>query len=151
MRRYETIFIAEPGLPDEEVTGLQAAMSTALTDRQGEILKSENWGKRKLAYEVRKHREGHYILLEYSCLDAELPHELERRLRMNEKILRFLTVRIDNDPKRLAWEKKVAQREKERAERRALGVEPEPAPVDTDDDRYDSGRGGEYDAYGEED
>ncbi|MFQ5669599.1 MAG: 30S ribosomal protein S6 [Acidobacteriota bacterium] len=118
MRRYETIFVADPGLPDEDVEALHGVFADAITGRNGAVLKVENWGKRKLAYEVRKQREGHYLLLEYSCPDASLPHEIERRLRLHEKVFKFLTVRIDNDKKRLAWEVKQAEKEKERAARR---------------------------------
>lgn len=122
MRQYETIFVADPDVPDEGVTAMTTAFAAAVAEHQGEVLKTEDWGRRRLAYEVRKRREGHYVLVEYACGDARLPHELERRLRMNEQIIKFLTVRIDNDPKRIEWEARRAEREKEQAARRAAGA-----------------------------
>jgi small subunit ribosomal protein S6 len=119
VRRYETILITEPELPDEQLTGLLGTFTSTITDRQGQVLKTEDWGKKKLAYDVRKHREGRYLRLEYTCADIALPHELERRLRMTEPVIKFLTVRIDNDPRRLVWEAKQEQKERERAARRA--------------------------------
>ena len=119
MRQYETIFIADPDVPDDGVTAMATAFSAAVTEHQGAVLKTEDWGRRRLAYEVRKKREGHYVLVEYTCQDGGLPHELERRLRMNEQVIKFLTVRIDNDPKRIEWEARRAEREKEQAARRA--------------------------------
>ena len=131
MRRYETILITEPELPDESVTGLMGTFSSTITDREGEVLKSEDWGKKKLAYAVQKHREGRYMRLEYACADATLPHELERRLRMSEPVIKFLTVRIDNDPRRLVWEEKQAVKEREREARRAAELAAqEAAPAD---------------------
>jgi small subunit ribosomal protein S6 len=119
VRRYETILITDPELPDEDVAGLMGNFSSTITDREGEVLKTEDWGKKKLAYAVQKRREGRYMRLEYTCADATLPHELERRLRMSEPVIKFLTVRIDNDPRRLVWEEKQAVKEKEREARRA--------------------------------
>ncbi|MFQ5766418.1 MAG: 30S ribosomal protein S6 [Acidobacteriota bacterium] len=119
MRRFETIYIADPGLGDEAVAGLMTLFTGVVTAAKGEVLKSEDWGKKKLAYPVQKHLEGHYLLLEFKCDDPGLPHELERRMRMNEKIIKFLTIRIDNDKKRLSWEKKQSEKEKVRAARRA--------------------------------
>ena len=65
------------------------------------------------------HLEGRYVRLEYHAGDSDLPHDLERRLRMSETVLKFMTIRIDDDKKRLVWEAKQAVKEKERADRRA--------------------------------
>ena len=120
LRRYETIFIAEPETPDEQVTSLVDGLSTAITEHQGDLIKTEDWGRKKLAYLVGKHQEGRFMRLEYHAGDSALPHDLERRLRMSEPVLKFMTVRIDNDKKRLVWEAKQAVKDKERAERRAV-------------------------------
>jgi small subunit ribosomal protein S6 len=120
LRRYETIFIAEPETPDEQVTSLVDGLSTAITEHQGDLIKTEDWGRKKLAYMVRKYQEGRFMRLEYHAGDSALPHDLERRLRMSEPVLKFMTVRIDNDKKRLVWEAKQAVKDKERAERRAV-------------------------------
>lgn len=123
MRRYETIFIADPEIPDDQVTGLVDGLTTAISEHQGDLIKTEDWGRKKLAYLVRKNQEGRYLRLEYHAGDSKLPHDLERRLRMSEPVLKFMTVRIDNDKKRLVWEAKQAVKEKERAERRAAEEE----------------------------
>lgn len=120
MRRYETIFIADPEIPDEQVTGIVDGLTAAITEHQGDLIKTEDWGRKKLAYLVRKNQEGRFLRLEYHAGDSDLPHDLERRLRMSEPVLKFMTVRIDNDKKRLVWEAKQAVKEKERAERRAV-------------------------------
>jgi small subunit ribosomal protein S6 len=120
LRRYETIFIAEPETPDDQVTSLVDGLSTAITEHQGDLIKTEDWGRKKLAYMIRKHQEGRFMRLEYHAGDSALPHDLERRLRMSEPVLKFMTVRIDNDKKRLVWEAKQAVKDKERAERRAV-------------------------------
>ncbi|TDI33992.1 MAG: 30S ribosomal protein S6 [Acidobacteria bacterium] len=123
MRRYETIFITEPDFPDEEVTGLVDGLNAAITEGRGEPLKTEDWGRKKLAYPVRKYTEGRYLRLEYESADGTLTDEVERRLRMAEPVLKFMTIRIDNDKKRLVWEAKQAVKEKERAARRAAEEE----------------------------
>ena len=120
LRRYETIFIADPETPDDQVTSLVDGLSTAITEHQGDLIKTEDWGRKKLAYLVNKHQEGRFMRLEYHAGDSALPHDLERRLRMSEPVLKFMTVRIDNDKKRLVWEAKQAVKDKERAERRAV-------------------------------
>lgn len=123
MRRYETIFITDPELPDEDVTGLVDGLNAAITEGRGEPVKTEDWGRKKLAYAVRKHAEGRYVRLEYESTDGALINEVERRLRMTEQVLKFMTIRIDNDKKRLVWEAKQAVKEKERAARRAAEEE----------------------------
>jgi len=119
LRRYETIFIADPDLPEEQFAGLVEGLTAAINGQQGELIKAEDWGRKKLAYMVRKHQEGHYMRLEYEAGDGALSHDLERRLRMSEPVLKFMTVRMDNDKKRLVWEAKQAVKEQERAARRA--------------------------------
>jgi small subunit ribosomal protein S6 len=147
VRRYETIVVTDPDLPDEDVNGLVTTFTGTITSREGQLVKSEDWGRKKLAYDVKKRREGRYVLLEYTAADASLPHEIERRLRMTEPVIKFLTVRIDNDPRRLVWEEKQAVKEQERAARRAAAAEAaaeadaaaaeEEPDVDTSDDDDD--------------
>ncbi len=105
------------------MTGLVDGLNAAITEGQGEPVKTEDWGRKKLAYAVRKHAEGRYVRLEYESADGTLTEEVERRLRMAEPILKFMTIRIDNDKKRLVWEAKQAVKEKERAARRAAEEE----------------------------
>ena len=123
MRRYETIFIADPVFPENELASFREAFGSTITEHKGVVIQEEDWGNRKLAYAVDKHREGHYVRFEYSCDDNQLPAELERRLRISESILKFLTVRIDDDKKRLVWEERQAERAARRAAEAAVRAE----------------------------
>ena len=91
---YETVFIARQDLSDAQVKDLTAATSKIITDAKGKITKTENWGLRTLAYRIKKNRKGHYVLIESNC-PAPAIHEVERTLRLNEDVLRFMTVRLE--------------------------------------------------------
>lgn len=92
MPYYETVFIARQDLSEAQVKDLTDGFSKILTDGGGKIHKIENWGLRQLAYRIKKNRKGHYVLIE-SDAPSEAVIELERNLRLNEDILRSLTVR----------------------------------------------------------
>ena len=110
-RSYELMFIADPRLTDEEVVGLTDDYKEMITTAGAVITKEESWGKRKLAYPIEKLTEGKYVLL-YVEADGVNPFpEVERRLRQNDKIVRFLTVRTDEDLKRAARKGKKKPRE----------------------------------------
>ena len=96
MSLYETIFIAEPGLPEPDADSLAESFHAVLTDGEGTITKAEGWGKKKLAYAVRKHQEGYYYHLRYDA-PSEAVMELERRLRNHEQILKYLSVRLSRE------------------------------------------------------
>ena len=92
MRRYETIFITYPDLPEEDINGLVERYSAIVRDRQGIVVKVEKWGKRKLAYEIEKQARGFYLLIDFAG-SADIVTELERNLRIGDKILKFMTVK----------------------------------------------------------
>ena len=92
MRRYETIFITYPDLPEEDINGLVERYSAIVRDRQGIVIKVEKWGKRKLAYEIEKQARGFYLLIDFAG-SAAIVTELERNLRIGDKILKFMTVK----------------------------------------------------------
>ena len=116
MRIYETIFILRPEAPDEEIDATIDQVTTTITDGQATIDKVERWGKRRLAYRVKRYKEGHYILVQYSVeSNAGLSKELERRLKVTDTVIKYLTVRIDEDLKRV--EKLRAKREKRAAKK----------------------------------
>ena len=95
-RTYELVFIIEPRLSDEEVVGITDDYKEMITTGGGTVIKEESWGKRKLAYMIGNSSEGRYVLLGIET-DGEDPlPEVERRMRQNEKILRYLTIRTDN-------------------------------------------------------
>ena len=124
MRIYEELFIVKPDAPEEEVDGFVEQLRSQLTTAGATVDKVEKWGKRRLAYKVDKYREGSYVLLQFSA-GPETVKELERRLRVSDVVLKFITVRIDETLKRLDKRKK--QRDK-RAAKRASQVPAAPAP-----------------------
>jgi small subunit ribosomal protein S6 len=111
MRTYEVIFILKPDLPEEEIEQVVEQVKTTITSGGGTIDKVDPWGKRKLAYRVRRNTEGYYVLVQYSLEgNAAVAKEVERRLRVSDPVIKFLTVRIDEDLKRM--EKLKAKRDK---------------------------------------
>ncbi|MFN0172343.1 MAG: 30S ribosomal protein S6 [Bryobacteraceae bacterium] len=131
MRTYEELFIIQPDATDEQVDQVIEQISATITQGGGRIEKVDKWGKRRLAYKVNKHKEGIYVLLQFDA-KAEAVKELERRLRVIDSVVKYLTVRIDQTLKRL--DKRRKQREK-RASRKpqmtapALPLAPGPAPA----------------------
>jgi small subunit ribosomal protein S6 len=97
-RQYEVVFIVDP-TADEEVTRLTEGFSQIVTDQGGVVTKAETMGKRQLAYEIDHHKDGTFVLLEIEGSGREIA-ELERRMRVNDRILRYLTVRVDEDRRR---------------------------------------------------
>ncbi|MCI5060317.1 MAG: 30S ribosomal protein S6 [Alphaproteobacteria bacterium] len=94
MPYYETVFIARQDLTDAQVKTLSDKFTKIITDAKGKIHKTENWGLRNLAYKINKNRRGHYVLIE-SDTPAEAIHEMERTMRLDENILRYMTIRED--------------------------------------------------------
>ncbi len=118
MRIYENLFIVKPDATEEEIDQLIELMSKHVTNAGGTIDKVDKWGKRRLAYRVEKHREGSYVLMQFTA-GPETVMEFERRMRVQDSVIKYLTVRIDETLKRV--EKRKLVREK-RAHRR-----PQPA------------------------
>jgi small subunit ribosomal protein S6 len=125
MRIYEELFIVKPDAPEEEVDGFVEQLRGQLTTAGATVDKVEKWGKRRLAYRVDKYREGSYVLLQFSA-GPETVKELERRLRVSDMVLKFLTVRIDETLKRLEKRKKARDK---RAAKRASQAPAAPAPA----------------------
>ena len=118
MRIYEELFIVRPDATDEEIDPLMEQLTALITGQGGSIVKTDKWGVRKLAYRVEKRTEGYYILMQFNG-KPETVHELERRLRVSDMVMKFITVRIDEKLK------KIEKRKKEREKRAAR----KPAPV----------------------
>jgi len=91
---YESVFIARQDVSSAQVDSLVEAFTNIIQERGGKVTKKEYWGLRNLTYRIKKNRKGHYVLLN---LDAPPPAitEMERNMRINEDIIRFLTVRVD--------------------------------------------------------
>jgi small subunit ribosomal protein S6 len=99
-RTYELMFIVRPDMVEEELDKLISTLDTAVTSTGGVVKSVEKMGKRRLAYIVRRFHDGLYILMTVEG-SGGLIHELERRLRVTEPVIKFLTVRIDEEHKRL--------------------------------------------------
>jgi small subunit ribosomal protein S6 len=111
-RTYEILFIADPNLAEPEVDALAAQVQGFVEKDGGVLQRMEKWGKKRLAYDVRRNREGYYVLLAVEGTGA-MVKEVERRLKVTDGIFRYLTVRVDEELRK-------AERRKAR---RALGEE----------------------------
>lgn len=96
MLQYETIFMTDPNLTDEEIDAIVALVDSITTTSGGKVLKTEKWGKRRLAYPVDHREEGIYTLMLLEIAPAQVK-EIDRRYRMNDRILRHLTVRMEDE------------------------------------------------------
>jgi small subunit ribosomal protein S6 len=105
MRRYETLFIITPDSSDDELKTIFDKFQNVVTNRKGQILSYEEQGKKKLAYDIKKHGKGYYVQMDYLG-PADIVAEVERNLRLDERILSYLTVKLaDNvDPESLKTE-----------------------------------------------
>ena len=100
MRIYEIIFILKPDLPEEEADRFISQMEGIVSSTGGTIRKLEKMGQRRLAYVINRYREGQYLLFVLECEVATVK-EFERRLRVSDPVIKFLTVRVDEEMKRL--------------------------------------------------
>src|SRR4051794_4452310 len=122
-RLYEVMFIVRPDAVDEDVDKLIAGFTTSVTNGGGVVKNVEKMGRRKLAYLVRKFNDGNYILMTVEA-GGPVVLELERRLRVSEPVIKFITVRMDEEEKRLAKVRAL------RGTRRKVSAEaPAPAPA----------------------
>jgi small subunit ribosomal protein S6 len=110
-RTYELVFIVDADVADDEVMKLSEGVQKIITGQGGSITKTEMMGKRQLAYEINHKKDGTYVLLEVEGSGAEIA-EVERRMRVNDQILRYMTIRVDEDRRR-------AQKLKDRRARKA--------------------------------
>jgi small subunit ribosomal protein S6 len=125
-RYYDLIFIVRPATPEDEIKKVLTVIEHACAEKGGKIEKTEHWGTRKLAYRVAKHREGIYVHMEIRTNHGELIAELERRLRVLDNVIKYQTVRLDEDLKR---QKKLTQIREKRAARRPRRTPPAAVPT----------------------
>ncbi|MDQ3650128.1 MAG: 30S ribosomal protein S6 [Acidobacteriota bacterium] len=98
-RVYEIVFIVDPNATDDEVTRLSENLQQIITDQGGKVTKAESMGRRQLAYRIGRQTEGTFMLFEVEGSGREIA-ELERRMRVSDQVLRYLTVRVDEDRRR---------------------------------------------------
>jgi small subunit ribosomal protein S6 len=119
VRQYELVYILSPDATEQDVADLHTQVESIIARYQGELVKTENWGRRKLAFRIGKHREGTYVLEVFKGT-GELTKELDRRLKVIDSVIRHLCVRVDEEL-RLA-ERTRARREAETQRRIARGL-----------------------------
>jgi small subunit ribosomal protein S6 len=117
------MFIFRPDILDEDLDKLIAGLEANITQGGGTVKSTEKLGRRKLAYTVKKFNDGNYVLLTVLA-DGSLVGEIERRLRVSEPVIKFISVRMDEEEKRVAKIKAI------RATRKKLSAQPAAAPVE---------------------
>ena len=125
LRLYEELFIVKPDSTDELVDPIIEAMTQLIAKDGGNVISSEKWGTRKLAYQVGRFREGYYILLKFEATGVTIK-EIERRLRVNDLVIKYLTVRLDEEMK---WVDKRKKRREKRAARKPQAAPMPAAPM----------------------
>lgn len=144
-RKYELVYIVSPDATEEQVAELHGQVEAVVQRMGGQLEKTENWGRRKLAYEIGRYKEGNYVL-DVIIGSGELMKEIERRLKVYDTVIRQLIVRVDESE--LVVERKRTQRtEASRRRRVARGLSPDRQPgegqrsefEDDRDDRFELG------------
>jgi len=123
-RQYDLIFILRPDTPEAEIDKVIATLEHAAAEKGGKIEKSEKWGRKRMAYRVQKLREGFYVYMVVKSAHGEVVKELERRLKVSDPVMKYLTVRLDEELKR---QEKLKRRRERRAARRPRKAAPVPA------------------------
>jgi small subunit ribosomal protein S6 len=110
MRYYETIFIADPDLSDEDYQSALAKSNDAIEKQKGVVVKVQEWGKQRLAYPIKKKEKGTYVVVNY-CGDGGVSAELERVLKLDDRILKAMTVKLEEnvDPEELLRQEREAR------------------------------------------
>ena len=114
-RLYDLIFICRPATPEEEVNKVVATLEHTIGEHGGKIEKLDRWGTRRLAYRVAKHREGFFVYMSIRSSHGEIIKELERRLKVSDPVIKYQTIRLDEELKR---QQKLVHHRERRASRR---------------------------------
>ncbi|UOD35010.1 30S ribosomal protein S6 [Deferribacteraceae bacterium V6Fe1] len=109
MRTYETLFIVNPDLTQEDAVAVFEKFKTLVTENGGEIINDEAWGKLRLAYEIERKTEGYYFLIQFNS-DVNVPAELEKRFKYDESVIRFIVIKIDGKKFKLKKRSEMTQR-----------------------------------------
>ena len=142
-RQYELVYLLPPETTDAQATELHEQVAAVVSRMHGTIERTENWGRRKLAYEIAHFKEGVYVL-EVLMASGELVKELDRRLRVMDQVIRHMVVRVDEEKKVIERTRTKRQSESERRRvRRGLPPQRQPGEgrsaeaEESDDDRFD--------------
>lgn len=120
-RLYELVYIASPDATEAQVAELHTQVESIVARLQGEMVRTENWGRRRLAYRIGKHREGTYVLEVFNGT-GELTKELDRRLKVIDLVIRHMIIRVDEELK--VADRNKARRQAEADKRAAKGLPP---------------------------
>lgn len=145
MRRYEALIVLDPDILDDDVKALTAKFGDIIKDHAGEIIKIEDWGTKKLAYLVRKKDKGRYILFDFVS-GPELISELERQFKITEDVMKYLSVKLDDDVDLEAFK---AKSEQQAVEEQAKVESQEAAEPVTGDEEVTDGENAETEAGNE--
>lgn len=129
MRNYEIMFIVNPNTPEDEIDKINTQLEGVVTHGGGQIQKIEKMGKRRLAYEVDRHREGYYVLFALAA-NGDIIRECERRLRVIDPVVKYISVCVDEEARRFEKLKNFRQR---RAARRGTHAAAAPAEQPTEE------------------
>ena len=128
MRRYETIVILDPDLSKEVETPFFERVNDLVPQYSGELIETDDWGIKKLAYDIKKKNRGHYVRFDF-CGDGALVEEMERSFRIDDRVMKFMTVLLDTD----ADVDAIKAEMDEKSASKAAAAESDEAATDTDD------------------
>lgn len=119
-KKYEVFFLVDPDLGDGELQSLETRIRDVIIREGGTLISYNSWGKKKLAYPVKKRTRGHYFLMEFAG-GPKVPHELERNLKIDERVLKFITVKLED---RHESEKEVSKPVQKSQSQETASIEP---------------------------
>src|SRR5271155_5405886 len=131
-RQYDLIFICRPDTPEPDIDKVIATIEHAAADKGGKVESVNKWGRKRMAYRVQKLREGYYVYMILKSTHGEVVKELERRLKVSDAVMKYLTVRVDEELKR---QEKFKRHRERRAARRRRKTAPEAPPMPTSGDQ----------------
>ena len=125
-RQYDLIFICRPDTPEPDIDKIISTLEHAATEKGGRIEKTDKWGRKRMAYRVHRLREGFYVYMDVRSSHGEVVKELERRLKVSDAVIKYLTIRVDEELKR---QEKLKKHRERRAARRPRKTAPVGAPA----------------------
>jgi small subunit ribosomal protein S6 len=123
-RQYDLIFICRPDTPEPDIDKIISALEHAATEKGARIEKTDKWGRKRMAYRVSRLREGFYVYMDLRSSHGEVVKELERRLKVSDAVIKYLTIRVDEELKRQEKLKKHRERRAARRPRKTAPAAP---------------------------
>lgn len=125
-RQYDLIFICRPDTPEADIDKIISTLEHTATEKGGRIEKTDKWGRKRMAYRVSRLREGFYVFMDLRSSHGEVVKELERRLKVSDAVIKYMTIRVDEELKR---QEKLKKHRERRAARRPRKTVPAAAPA----------------------